>query len=322
MKINKPKFWDYKKPNIFAILLLPFTLIIRINILFQYFKTNLINKNSNLNIKTICIGNIYVGGTGKTPSAIKIKQILKKINYNSVFIKKNHSESYDEQRLLEKYGEVISLSKRTDSLNIINSKFDVAIFDDGLQDNSINYDLKIVCFNNKNFIGNGLLIPSGPLREKIDSLKKYDAVFINGNNEDANETLSTIKKYNKEINVFESSYTFLNLDEFDTKNNYIAFSGIGIPMNFIASLKKNKINIVKFFEFPDHYIYKNKDIEKIKNTAKILNAKIITTEKDYSRLENNQNNLLKEDIQFIKMELSFKDEDKLINFIRKKICDK
>ena len=322
MKINKPKFWDYKKPNIFAILLLPFTLIIRINIFFQYIKKNLINKNLNYNIKTICIGNIYVGGTGKTPSAIKIKQILKKINYNSVFIKKNHSESYDEQRLLEKYGEVISLSKRTDSLNIINSKFDVAIFDDGLQDNSINYDLKIVCFNNKNFIGNGLLIPSGPLREKIDSLKKYDAVFINGNNEDANETLSTIKKYNKEINVFESSYTFLNLDEFDTKNNYIAFSGIGIPMNFIASLKKNKINIVKFFEFPDHYIYKNKDIEKIKNTAKILNAKIITTEKDYSRLENNQNNLLKEDIQFIKMELSFKDEDKLINFIRKKICDK
>ena len=321
MKINKPKFWDYKKPNIFAILLLPFTLIIRINIFFQYIKKNLINKNLNYNIKTICVGNIYIGGTGKTPSAIKIKQILRNINFNPIFIKKNHAESYDEQKLLEKYGEVISLPKRIDSLNLANNKFDVAIFDDGLQDNSINYNLKIVCFNIKNFIGNGLLIPSGPLREKISSLKKYDAVFVNGNNDDSNKMISIIKKHNKEINIFESSYTFLNISEFDSNNNYVAFSGIGIPMNFLTSLKNNKINVVKFFEFPDHHVYNNKDIEKIKNIARTLNAKIITTEKDYTRLENNKNSLLKENIKFVKMELNFKDEDKLINFIKKKICN-
>ena len=320
MKIDKPKFWDYKKPNIFAILLLPFTIIIKINILFQKIKNNSTNKNFSNKIKTICIGNIYIGGTGKTPSAIKIKQILKKNNFNPVFIKKNYPESYDEQKLLEKYGEVISLSKRTTSLNYAYDKFDIAIFDDGLQDNSINYDLKFVCFNIKNFIGNGLLIPSGPLREKIDSLKKYDAVFLNGNNENSDEIKSIIKRHNKEINVFESLYTFVNMDKFDKNTNYVAFAGIGIPINFLTTLKNNKINIVKFLEFPDHYVYKSEDIDKIKNIANTLNAKIITTEKDFVRLENNKNNLLKENIQHIKMELNFKDEDKLIDFIKKKIC--
>ena len=70
-----------------------------------------------------------------------------------------------------------------DSLNkAIAQKINYVIFDDGLQDKNINYDISIVCFNSKNWVGNGMLIPSGPLREKIDSLKKYDVVFLNGNN--------------------------------------------------------------------------------------------------------------------------------------------
>ena len=77
------------------------------------------------------------------------------------------------------------VKNRLDALNeAINDNIDIAIFDDGLQDRSIDYDLRIVCFNNKTWIGNGLLIPSGPLREDIKSISKYDVVFLNGNNED------------------------------------------------------------------------------------------------------------------------------------------
>ena len=57
----------------------------------------------------------------------------------------------------------------------------MAILDDGLQDNSVKYDLSFVCFNNLNWIGNGLTIPSGPLRENIKNLKNYQNVFLNGN---------------------------------------------------------------------------------------------------------------------------------------------
>ena len=76
----------------------------------------------------------------------------------------------DERKLLEKHGKVFTNKSRDKALQMaISENYDVAIFDDGLQDKSINYDLEFVCFNNIKCIGNGLLIPAGPLREKINS---------------------------------------------------------------------------------------------------------------------------------------------------------
>ena len=96
MKFNKPNFWDFDKPNILAKILLPFTIPIIIN--------NLLPKKKfyKKNIKTICVGNIYLGGTGKTPVSIKIYKILKKLNYKVAFIKKNYTNQKDEQNLLKK----------------------------------------------------------------------------------------------------------------------------------------------------------------------------------------------------------------------------
>ena len=89
-------------------------------------------------------------------------------------------------------------------------------------------------------------------------------------------------------------------------------------MNFYDTLVDNGFNIIKFLEYPDHYIYSNENIEKIINIAKNLNAKIITTEKDYARLEK-YNSIFKEKIEFIKMSLKVKNENTLINFIKTKI---
>jgi len=163
------------------------------------------------------------------------------------------------------------------------------------------------------------LIPAGPLREKINCLKKYDAVLLNGNNENSNEIISVIKKQNKDIKIFETTYVLINLNKIDKKNKYVAFAGIGFPMNFYTTLVNNGINIVKFLEYPDHYVYNYDNIKKIKNIAKTLNAKILTTEKDYSRLQMNNDPSLREDIQFTAMELKIKNEDELINFIKTNI---
>jgi len=304
MKLKKPKFWDHKKPSLYSYILLPFTIILN---LITKIKSK--PKLSNSKIKTICIGNFYIGGTGKTSLAIKIKQILDKNNIKACFIKKFYSNQIDEQKLLIKNGPLFSSLKRVTALNEAISKgFEVAIFDDGLQDSSIKYNIEIVCFNNLNWIGNGMTLPSGPLREDINNLKFYDNVFLNGNEENLVDIINKIKKINPDININHGKYVPINIDEFDKNQNYLAFSGIGNHKTFIDMLQNNKLKIINDLEYPDHYQYSKKDIDEIMYNAKKSNAKIITTEKDYLRLNNFNIN----EISYIKSSLKILDENNLM----------
>ena len=309
MKLKKPKFWDYKKASLFSYLLLPISIILSI-----ITKIKSKPKFSNSKIKTICVGNIYIGGTGKTSLAIKIKEILDKNNIKACFIKKFYPNQTDEQKLLSKNGTLFSNLKRITALDeAISEGFEVAIFDDGLQDSSIKYDMEIVCFNNLNWIGNGLTLPSGPLRENISNLKSYENVFLNGNEESLITIKEQIKKINPSMNINSGKYTPLNINEFDKNQSYLAFSGIGNHKTFVEMLKNNKLKIVSDLEYPDHYQYSKKDFDEIMINAKKYNANIITTEKDYLRLENFSRNK----ILYIKSSLNISDEMSLIKKLNK-----
>ena len=313
MKLQKPKFWDYKKPNFLSYLLIPLTLPLIVNNFFLKFKKN---NTISQKIKKICIGNIYVGGTGKTPLTIKIYQILDQLNFKTATIKKFYKDHIDEQKMLNENTKLYCQRNRTLALNeAIKDNKDVVIFDDGLQDRSINYDLKFVCFNNFKWIGNGFLIPAGPLREKVESISKYDAVFINGNTTDNSNLKSLIKRYSNEIKIFESYYSPTNFNQFDINERYIIFSGIGNPESFKETLASNNLNIIREIIYPDHYNYTQVDIDKIKLQAKNLNAKIITTEKDYIKIELMESN----EIQFLKIDINIKNENKLINYLKQYI---
>ena len=307
MNIKKPNFWDQKTPNLFAYLLLPIALIIKI---FIYFKKK--PDNSKMNIKTICIGNFYIGGTGKTSLCIKINQILEKRKIKSCFIKKFYKNQADEQKLLENNGKLfLSLTRKEAIQNAINENYEVAILDDGIQDKSITYDLSFICFNNINWIGNGMTIPAGPLREDINNLKNFDHVFLNGNLENLDKIKTQILKINSKINIHLGKYEITNLNEFQKEDDYLVFSGIGNHSTFIAMLKEYGFKIKKDFEFSDHYQYSEKDLNKIISEAELLNCKIITTEKDFLRLNGNNDRKIK----FIKSELNIIDEEKLIKSI-------
>ncbi len=307
MNLKKPKFWDYKKPNIFAYILSPISFVI------QFLKVqNKNNKKKKFKIKTICVGNIYVGGTGKTSLSIKLNKILSKNKIKSCFIKKYYKNQVDEQKILRKNGELFISHKRVDAIEEAEKKnYDVAILDDGLQDNSIKYDLNFVCFNNINWIGNGMTIPSGPLREKIENLKNYQHIFLNGNLENLEFLKKQILNINPKIIIHIGKYKPTNLDDFNKAQKYMAFSGIGNHQTFISMLKNYGLNILKHLEFPDHYQYSNTDIRLILNEANKSNCKIITTEKDYFRL----NNIFTDQIQYIKTELQIIDEEKLAKMI-------
>ena len=307
MKLIKPKFWDTK--NFLSFILYPLSAIT--------YLINIIKKLSNkkkFEIKTICIGNIFVGGTGKTSLAIEINQLLKK-KFKTVFIKKNYENQSDEINLLNNKGKIISSTNREDALLTASKKnYQVAILDDGLQQKNINYDLKILCFNSEYALGNEYMLPAGPLRENLNVIKNYDLIFLNGERKNK-KLLSKLKSINKNLKIFEGKYKPLNLKKFDLKKKYLMFCGIGNPHEFEQTLIKYKFDINKKIIFPDHHKFTNIDLKKLKDCAKKENLTLVTTEKDFFRL----NKIQRKNIKFLKIKLEIKDKIKLKKILLSKL---
>jgi tetraacyldisaccharide 4'-kinase len=279
---------------------------------------NIRAKKKNHLIKTICVGNIYLGGTGKTPATIKLYKIFKKLGFKVAVGKKFYNSQLDEISLLKNETSLIVDTNRNNIIDkTLAERKNLLIFDDGLQDKGISYDIKIVCFDLNLFIGNGQLIPAGPLRENLDSIKKYDIVFLKGNNNNFENINQLLINQNPNIKVFKTFYKPVNLEEFDIKKDYLLFSGIGNPNSFKDILLENNFNIIDKIIFPDHFEYKEKDIQKIKSRAEKLNAQIITTEKDFVKIKENDRN----NINFLKIDLEIDNEENLVNFIKSKIND-
>ena len=296
MRLIKPKFWETK--NFLSLIFFPFSI-------FTYL-VNITKKFSikkNFEIKTICVGNIFLGGTGKTSLAIEINELLKK-KFKTVFIKKNYENQSDEINLLSNKGKIISSDDRESALlSAEKKKYKVAILDDGLQQKNINYDLKIVCFNSEYALENEYMLPAGPLRENLNEVKNYDLIFLNGEKKNK-KLLSKLKFINKNIKIFEGKYKPLNLKSFNLKKKYLMFCGIGNPHEFEQTLIKYKFNICKKIIYPDHHKLTNLDLKDLKDKANNEKLILITTEKDFFRL----NKIARKNIKFLKIKLDINDK--------------
>ena len=310
MQLNKPKFWD--KKSFLTYFLFPFSVLV---MLFVYFKKKT-TKSLKFNIPIICVGNIYVGGTGKTPTSIYLAKALSKIGRNPVILRKYYKNHIDEHEILQKnFDNVIINTDRTKGiLEAINRKHDSVILDDGFQDYKIKKDLNIICFNQIQLLGNGFVLPAGPLRDNLNSLKKANLILINGKKDKKfEEKLSCI---NDSLKIFYSKYVPTNLDRFKNKK-LLAIAGIGNPENFFKLLSENNLDLRESIVFPDHYKFKEEEISKIIKSAHQNNMHIITTEKDYYKIK--KFNI--KNIEYLKINLEIADKEKFLQKI-KKIYDK
>ena len=308
MQFKKPKFWDKNRQTIFSLILFPLSIIVNF-----VAKLKRLKKGKKFKFPIICIGNVYLGGTGKTPISIEIFKILSSINKKPVFIKKFYPYIHDEINILNKIGPVISEKSRIKSLKSLdNSNYEVALLDDGFQDTKFLKDLSIVCFNENNWIGNGNIIPSGPLRESLDALKYADCIMIKGKKDQKKER--QLLNYNKKLQFFYFDYN-IEIDNSIRKKKFIAFAGIGNPEGFFELLTRKNLNVIKKISFPDHHKFTNNDLDKIINFANENNAIILTTEKDYERLEHKYKSL----IYFTKLSVKIEKFDVFKNLIKEKI---
>lgn len=295
MNLKQPRFW-YKK-NIFNSIISKIFLFFSLIYLLLFFLRKIRAKKVKLNKQLITIGNIVVGGSGKTPAAIKIKQIIDNNKLSSVFltrgykgnlqgpiiINKNHNikETGDEALLLSSHGKVIIAKKRheiNDFLKTISEEY--LILDDGLQNPHIQHDTKIAVIDEQYLFGNKYFLPAGPLRCPIKStLEMVDIILLIGNDYKKNLPNDLLSYDNK---IYRGKYKVIGA--YNKKQRYYAFSALANNDKFFNSLKKEGLLVNNQKSFPDHHYYSEAEILKLKHDAKNLNLKLITTSKDMVKI--------------------------------------
>ncbi len=325
-KLGYPSFWQKNNnliEKIIIFILLPFSFLY-----FLIFKVvKKIKKTNKVGIPVICIGNINTGGSGKTPFVIYLTNLLKKKKINvhiisrgylgklrgptQVDIKKHsYKDVGDEALLLAKETNTwVSKNRFEGALMATLHGADVIILDDGLQNYSVHQDLKIIIVDGEFGFGNEFLLPAGPLRESINSgTKKSDILVLFNKDKNGIE-----KKIRKKITIIHGSSKIKKITNLKNKK-IIGFSGMGRSEKFYSSLKEKKLNVLKFFSYPDHYSYNKKEINNLINYAKKNNAVLVSTLKDKQRIDVNQ----REKISFLDLKIEIKEEKNLINFLKKK----
>jgi tetraacyldisaccharide 4'-kinase len=251
-------------------------------------------------IPVICIGNIVTGGSGKTPAALAIMKLMQstKMFKKPVFLSRGYGGSLkgpieidehkhvsgdvgDEPILLSKHATtIVSRDRKEGALRAESNSSDLIIMDDGLQNPAIEKDLKIIVIDGNYGFGNRKIIPAGPLREALQTgIAKADAFILIGRD---NKKIISMLPSDKPI--FEASINISESWIYDEEKSYVAFAGIGHPQKFYNSLLEKGLSIAGVKSYPDHYQYKETDIEALFEEAESKSARLVTTEKDAVRI--------------------------------------
>ena len=283
-----------------------------IHLLFIFFKNLLydleIFKARKVDAKVVSIGNIALGGTGKTPTTIAIANFLEKKGYAVGIVTRGHGrENISNSFLLKNHGwkecgdEVILLKNNTSSNTHIfvsldkiyaaeqlsNMGCDIILLDDGFQHRRIHRDIDIVLLGPENQNKKRQLIyPYGLLREPYCYLRRADITISTKSNLIKSTNLRSDYALSLEIKKeVISSGSIKNIHDLENKSGVISVCSIGDPESFSKTLSNNNINVNKRLVFPDHWPFSLSDIEKINRLALKEGLKhIVCTEKDFVKL--------------------------------------
>ena len=292
--MHSPKFWN-KKDCFLVNLLKP------LGAIYAWIVAHRLKRKKvyHTNMPVICVGNIFVGGVGKTPVCLALGELLHQ--HQKEFCYLNHGykaekqgvvveplghsalDVGDEALLLAEKAQTIVSSKRAKGAKLAEKLGAKAlIMDDGFQNPSLYKDFSFVVVDGKKGFGNEEVLPAGPLREPaLVGLKRANAIILVG--EDTWGVRFYLERNQINLPVLTGHFvldsTVISL--FKGKQVF-AFAGIGNPEKFYLSLQKEGIEVKGTQNFPDHYYYTRFDIENVKKAAKGL--PILTTEKDGVKL--------------------------------------
>ncbi len=252
-------------------------------------------------LPVICIGNFTAGGGGKTPTAIAIAALLKELGAKPAFltrgyggaskgpllVKQGHSaaEVGDEPLLLAEAAPTVVAADRPAGAKAIEaSDASVIVMDDGFQNPSLAKDLSLVVVDGGVGVGNGLVIPAGPLRAPLDAqIARASALIVIGEQERVAKLIDAFTAQAKP--VLKARMVPRQDRRWLSVLPVIGFAGIARPSKFFATLRNEGARLIDQRAYPDHYRYSERQARSLLKAAKDYNAMLVTTEKDYVRLE-------------------------------------
>lgn len=239
----------------------------------------------------VCVGNISVGGTGKTPVAIEIAHRLQARGRRPVFLSRGYggrlrgpvevheansaADVGDEPLLLRHTAPVVVARDRAEGARFAEQLGDTIVMDDGHQNFALLKDLALVVVDGETGFGNGRVVPAGPLREPVDQgLHRADAVIVTG---DGDVPLAGFNGAVLRSRLIQQGGSVAG-------RRVVAFAGIGRPDKFFHALEHQGAEIAASMRYADHHTYTQAEIARLKSKARALDALLVTTEKDFVRL--------------------------------------
>ena len=271
---------------------------------------------------TICIGNLNVGGTGKTPTTIALAQhFLKKGlqvhivsrgykgKFQGTFLvdpqKHKSDEVGDEPLLMSEFTSVWVSNKRKNGIAAAeNAGAQIVLLDDGFQDPSFHKDFSLIVVDGEKGFGNKKCMPAGPLRENIvQGFKRADALVIVGQRIYKFDTFPThLKIIHSTLKPIE---TGMNWKE----GKYLAFAGIADPSKFFKTLRSLGANLIDCVALSDHQKLDGQVLKRLERKANSAHAQLVTTEKDAVRLSNTY----RKKVLSLPVRIEFDDKNELEN---------
>lgn len=289
-------------------------------------------------VPVVCVGNVTVGGSGKTPTAIKLAGLLREIGLSPAFLTRGYGGSLagpiavdparhgsqevgDEALLLARAAPtVVSRDRPAGAALAVAMGADVIVMDDGLQNPSLAKDLAIAVFDGAVGIGNGRVLPAGPLRAPMAAQwPRIGAVLVIGAGRPGEEIADDARR--RGLPVMRASLAPSGEAEAAMAGRRVlAFAGIGRPAKFFETCRSLGMSVEAERSFPDHHPYRVEDVSALLDEAEARGLVPVTTEKDAVRLDAlraAEPRLVL--IRTVAIEIAFEDEESALSLLRARV---
>jgi tetraacyldisaccharide 4'-kinase len=256
----------------------------------------------DVGIPVLCVGNYHVGGAGKTPTALALVSLLRELGETPVVLSRGYGGTLsgpvrvlpgehsaadvgDEPLMMARQVTTVISRDRVDGAALARSTgASVIVMDDGFQNPALNKDVSLIVIDSERGLGNGRVLPAGPLRAPLDlQLARSDALVVIGNGNAAAQVATAVASQGGAVLPARLLPDAASISAIQDKR-VLAFAGIGDPQRFFRTLRASGIDVAAEKAFPDHHPYSSGDIDALVAQAKRDGLTLVTTEKDLVKL--------------------------------------